>query len=68
VILSAEIQRRVHIVLDHDHGDLPRNASDQLFHRGALLAATAPPTVSSSSSTLGLCASAMAISRRRFSP
>src|SRR6266545_2792942 len=34
----GEIERGIHIVLDHDHGHFPRDARDQLLHRGALLA------------------------------
>src|SRR5216683_3595936 len=32
-----QIERGVHVVLDHDHGHVPRNPGDQGFHRDAFL-------------------------------
>src|SRR5438876_3537713 len=32
-----QIERRIHVVLDHDHGHIPWNPGDQRFHRDALL-------------------------------
>src|SRR5450631_3818869 len=32
-----QIEGGIHVVLDHDHGHIPRNPGDQRFHRDALL-------------------------------
>src|ERR1017187_8193931 len=32
-----QIECRIHVVLDHDHGHAPRNPGDQCFHRDAFL-------------------------------
>ena len=32
-----QVERGVHVVLDHDHGHIPRNPGDQGFHRHAFL-------------------------------
>ncbi len=67
VMRSAKIERDVHVVLDHHDGDVARNGGEQLAHvrRSSI---DRPANGSSSSNTFGFCASAMAISTRRFSP
>jgi hypothetical protein len=62
----GEAENEIHVVLDHQHGEIggqPASAS----MRGVSLCGT-PAAGSSSSSTLGCSAKAMAISSRRCWP
>jgi hypothetical protein len=64
---SAKASAEVHVVLDHHDGDVARHLAEQLAHL-ARSSCDNPASGSSSSSTFGFCASAIAISSRRRSP